>query len=61
MTRQQYRDWLTFLRNYGWKKGHGDDFIDFGMYRAVNEPALFRISPEIFVEFNCAGNLQQML
>jgi hypothetical protein len=61
MTRQQYRDWLTFLRNHGWKRGCGDDLLDFGLYRGINEPALLRQSDVIFVEFNCAGNLQELI
>lgn len=61
MTKQQYRDWITFLRNHGWKKGNGDDVIDFGLYRGINEPALLRKTDDIFIEFNCAGDLREMI
>lgn len=60
MTREQYRDWITFLRNYGWRKGCGDDFIDFGLYRAINEAAVKCQSDMIWIEFNTAGNLQEL-
>lgn len=60
MSREQYKDWITFLRNYGWRKGCGDDFIDFGLYRAINEPAQKRESEMVWIEFNCAGNLQDL-
>ena len=61
MTKKQYRDWITFLRNHGWKDGEGDDFVDFGLYRGINEPALQRKSDVVFIEFNCAGDLREML
>jgi hypothetical protein len=61
MTKKQYRDWITFLRNHGWKDGEGDDFVDFGLYRGINEPALQRKSDIVFIEFNCAGDLREML
>lgn len=61
MTREQYRERMTFLRNYGWRKGcGGDDFIDFGLYRAINEPALTRKSDVVWIEFNCDGNLENL-
>ena len=60
MTKEKYREWLTFLRNYGWRKGSGDDFIDFGLYRAINEPATRRQSDFVYIEFNCNGNLQNL-
>lgn len=61
MTREQYRDRMTFLRNYGWRKGcGGDDFIDFGLYRAINEPAMTRKSDVVWIEFNCDGNLENL-
>ena len=57
-TAKEYRDRMTFLRNYGWRKGcGGDDFIDFGLYRAINEAAITRKSDIIFIEFNCDGDL----
>ena len=58
MTKKQFVDWLYFIRNYGWWKGSkGDGFVDFGIYRAINEAAIMRRSDVIFVEFNCDGNL----
>ena len=57
---QEYRDKMTFLRNYGWRKGCGDGFVDFGLYRAINEPAITRKSDVVFIEFNCSGNLQNL-
>ena len=57
---QQYRDRMTFLRNYGWRKGCGDGFIDFGLYRAINEAAISRQSDICWLEFNCSGNLQNL-
>lgn len=59
-TNAEYREKMTFLRNYGWRKGCGDGFIDFGLYRAINEPAVRRLSEVVFVEFNCAGNLENL-
>lgn len=57
---QEYRDRMTFLRNYGWRKGCGDGFVDFGLYRAINEAAVARKSDVVFIEFNCSGNLQNL-
>lgn len=57
---QEYRDRMTFLRNYGWRKGCGDGFIDFGLYRAINEAAIARKTDIVFIEFNCSGNLQNL-
>lgn len=55
---KEYRERMIFLRNYGWRKGcGGDDFIDFGLYRAINEAAITRKSDIIYIEFNCDGNL----
>ena len=59
-SKSEYRERTTFLRNYGWRKGCGDGFIDFGLYRAINEAAISRKSDVVFVEFNCAGNLQNL-
>ena len=59
-SRQEYRDRMTFLRNYGWRKGCGDGFVDFGLYRAINEAAISRKSDIVFIEFNCSGNLQNL-
>ena len=60
-TKKQYRDRMTFLRNYGWRKGcGGDDFIDFGLYRAINEAAISRKSDVVWLEFNCDGNLENL-
>lgn len=61
VTAKEYRDRMTFLRNYGWRKGcGGDDFIDFGLYRAINEAAISRKSDVVFIEFNCDGNLENL-
>lgn len=61
VTAKEYRDRMTFLRNYGWRKGcGGDDFIDFGLYRAINEAAISRRSDVVFIEFNCDGNLENL-
>lgn len=61
VTAKEYRDRMTFLRNYGWRKGcGGDDFIDFGLYRAINEPAISRKSDVVWIEFNCDGNLENL-
>ena len=61
VTAKEYRDRMTFLRNYGWRKGcGGDDFIDFGLYRAINEAAISRQSDVVWIEFNCDGNLENL-
>jgi hypothetical protein len=61
VSNQEYRDRMTFLRNYGWRKGcGGDDFIDFGLYRAINEAAMKRQSDTVWLEFNCDGNLENL-
>lgn len=61
MTKAQYRDFMNFVRNYGWKKGSGgDEFIDFGIYRAINEPAIRGMSDVVWLEFNCDGNLNKI-
>jgi len=61
MTKQQYRDFIYFLRRYGWRKGsEGDGFIDFGIFRAINEPAIKRMSDVIWIEFNCDGPLDEI-
>lgn len=57
---REYRDRMTFLRNYGWRKGCGDGFVDFGLYRAINEAAIARKTDVVFIEFNCSGNLQNL-
>lgn len=58
LTPKQYRERMTFLRNFGWRKGcGGDDYIDFGLYRAINEAAISRKSDVVYVEFNCDGDL----
>lgn len=58
---KEYRDRMTFLRNYGWRKGcGGDDCIDFGLYRAINEAAMKRQSDVVWIEFNCDGNLENL-
>ena len=56
-SKQEYRDRMTFLRNFGWRKGCGDGFVDFGLYRAINEPAITRQSDVVWIEMNCCGDL----
>lgn len=42
----------------GWDhRKSGDDIIDFGLFSAINEPALNKESDVIYVTFNCDGNL----
>lgn len=61
MTKKEWAAFMDFLRNYGWWKGsNGDGYIDFGVYRAINEAAVRRLSDDIYVEFNCDGCLQNM-
>lgn len=61
MTKKQYREFIAFLRMYGWRKGsNGDGFIDLGIYRAINEPAIKRQSSTIWIEFNCDGPLTEI-
>lgn len=61
MSKKEWREFMNFLRNYGWWEGSkGDGFVDFGIYRAINEAAIRRTSDMIFVEFNCDGCLQTM-
>ena len=54
--KRKYAKWEHFVRNWGWKKGSGGDgFIDLGLYRAINEPAIKRQTDVIFIEMNCDG------
>lgn len=58
---KEYRERMTFLRNYGWRKNcGGDNFIDFGLFRSCNEPAIQRKSDVVWIEFNCNGNLENL-
>lgn len=42
----------------GWRpNGEGDNKIDFGIWRAVNKPALNMEENVVFLNFNCDGNL----
>lgn len=42
----------------GWRpNGDGDNHIDFGIMRAINQPALRQEENVIFLNFNCDGNL----
>ena len=42
----------------GWRpNGDGDNHIDFGVMRAINQPALRQEENVIFLNFNCDGNL----
>ena len=48
----------TFCREYGW--GHsatGDDYIDLGVYRAINDNAIKGIGDCVWIEGNCDGRL----
>lgn len=61
MTRTQFKKFMSFVRNYGWRKGsNGDGFIDFGIYRSINEAALRRRSDIVWIEFNCDGPLDEI-
>lgn len=61
MTKDQYREYIYFLRRYGWRKGsNGDGFIDFGIYRTINEPAIKRQSDVVWIEFNVDGPLDEI-
>lgn len=61
MTPKQFKERMNFLRCYGWKKGSkGDGFIDFGLYRAINEPAIQRKSDVLWLEMNCDGPLDEI-
>ena len=56
-----YREAEMFARNYGW--GHdirGDDRIDFGIYRAINDGALVGRGACVYIVFNCDGNLNKI-
>jgi hypothetical protein len=56
-----YKEAEVFARNYGW--GHdirGDDRIDFGIYRAINDGALVGRGECVYIEFNCDGNLNKI-
>ena len=47
-----------YLLIAGWRpNGDGDNYIDFGIMRAVNKPALDMMSNTCFLNFNCDGNL----
>ena len=51
----------NFCREYGW--GHdarGDDFIDLGVYRAINEAAVRGIGDVVYIEGNCDGRLRSL-
>ena len=51
----------AFAREYGW--GHsdnGDDFIDLGVYRAINEAAIRGASDIVYMEMNCDGRLSEL-
>lgn len=61
MSKKEWNEFMNFIRNHGWWKGSkGDGFIDLGIYRAINEPAIRRTSDVIFVEMNCDGCLLTM-
>ena len=61
MSPKQFNDFMNFVRNTGWKKGSkGDGFIDFGIYRAINESAIRRLTDVVWIEFNCDGPLDQI-
>lgn len=50
---------MNFLRNTGYKPGYkgGDGGVDFGIYEAINEPAMKGQSEEVYFELNVDGNL----
>ena len=42
----------------GWRpNGEGDNYIDFGIMRAVNKPAIDMMENVVMLNFNCDGNL----
>ena len=50
-----------FCREYGW--GHdanGDDIIDLGVYRAINDAAIKGIGDAVYIECNCDGRLADL-
>ena len=50
-----------FCREYGW--GHdarGDDFIDLGVYRAINDAAIKGVGDVVYIEGNCDGRLADL-
>lgn len=51
----------NFCRENGW--GHsakGDDFIDLGVYRAINDAAIKGIGDVVYIEGNCDGTLRKI-
>ena len=51
----------AFAREYGW--GHakeGDDFLDLGVYRAINDAAIRGLSDVVYMEMNCDGRLSEL-
>ena len=58
MTKKQFDDFMKFIRSNGWRDGMGGDgFIDLGIYRAINEPAIRRQSDVVWIEMNCDGQI----
>ena len=58
MTPKQFKERINFLRMNGWRKGSGgDDIIDFGLFREINEAVIKRQSDVVWIEFNCDGPL----
>ena len=62
MTRQQWKEFMSFIRNYGWVDDDtiGDGIVDLGVYRGINEAAIAGRSDVIFIEFNYDGNLEEI-
>lgn len=51
----------TFCRNYGWgHKANGDDYIDLGVYRGINDAAIRGIGDTVFIECNSDGLLSEI-
>ena len=50
-----------FCREYGWgHDAHGDDIIDLGVYRAINDAAIKGIGDAVYIECNCDGRLADL-
>ena len=47
-----------YILTAGWRpNGDGDNYIDFGIMRAVNKPAIDMLENVVMLNFNCDGNL----
>lgn len=61
MTRDQYAAFILFTRTHGWWIGsHGDQRVDLGIYRPINEGALRGHGDVVWMEMNCDGDFNKM-